>query len=88
MDLVDEEGSPVWMKLGPHGHKQTVRADWAFMCILKRLTMIGRIENVCEVVGGSRTCVSSTVNFMMRYIHHRYAKRIFNIKKWAPHLKM
>ncbi len=34
MDLLDEEGSLVWMKLGPHGHKQTVGVSGANKTVL------------------------------------------------------
>lgn len=85
MGYTDADGSPTWVEFGRYGHKYTVRFDWAFMCVLKRLTTVGRIEGVCDVMGGSRTFVSDTIAFMMELIHHKYARRIFNIRNGAPH---
>jgi len=55
-----DQGSPLWLRVGPPGKQSVVPSDWAFMVLMKRMATGNRYRDVSAVVGGNKTelCVT------------------------------
>jgi hypothetical protein len=82
MGFTDEFGSPKQLEFGRPGHGNKPMSDWALMVVLKRLCSTGALEDVCRVVGGSRSYVSEVFIWMVDEIFRMYGHRVQDLHAW------
>lgn len=81
-----DQGSPLWMRVGPPGNQSMVPSDWAFMVLMKRMATGNRYRDIAAVMGGNKTELCNTFLHMLEWLHDKYTDRLRDIKFFRPHI--
>jgi len=76
------QGHPIRLRIGHHKHAIRVRADKALMVLLRRLSYPCRWCDLQLILGGSRTELSDTYNYMLQLLYDRYSPLTKNLWCW------
>jgi len=80
--LMSEAGKVRRLVIGPPKHTQRVDADKALMVLLRRLSYPCRWCDMQLIMGGSRTELSDSYNYMLVLIHDRYSTVTRDLRCW------
>jgi hypothetical protein len=82
-----QDGEPIQLKFGQKRHTIYARADSALMVVLRRLAFPARWCDLQFVLGGSRSTLSATFNFMIDLLYRRYSRMATEVDPWKHHFR-